>query len=164
MAKSLQYSDTELVPSSTIVGSMFVKPDHEKHLKDYSIKEKNLPNDMTLPTFNYLGPGTHVVNNILNGVLPVSETDSYALQHDYDYLSATSLQDVYEADNSFGLKNDIIGGFNPPNNALTTLARTILKLKNDIGLTEKFWTKSNNDLDQEDLQILRDKLNKLTKN
>lgn len=35
-----------------------------------------------------MGPGTHIITNILNGKKPVSETDAIALQHDIDYLTS----------------------------------------------------------------------------
>lgn len=34
-----------------------------------------------------MGPGTHVITKILNGVLPKSETDLIAMYHDIDYLT-----------------------------------------------------------------------------
>lgn len=35
---------------------------------------------------NYMGPGTHVVDRITNGVLPINYVDSIARQHDVDYI------------------------------------------------------------------------------
>jgi len=35
-----------------------------------------------------MGPGTHIVNNILSGVKPTSYNDALALRHDLDYLTS----------------------------------------------------------------------------
>jgi len=42
---------------------------------------------MHYPGTNYLGPGTHVISNILNNKQPTSYTDYVAMLHDIDYLS-----------------------------------------------------------------------------
>lgn len=34
-----------------------------------------------------MGPGTHVIGNILNDIVPKSKTDAVALIHDIDYLT-----------------------------------------------------------------------------
>jgi len=41
------------------------------------------------PGMNYMGPGTHIIKNVEEGVKPVSYTDSLSLAHDINYLLAT---------------------------------------------------------------------------
>jgi len=53
----------------------------------------------------YLGPGTHVVNNVLSGVKPTSYVDALALRHDIEYLTTgekfySDLRAAYNADMS----------------------------------------------------------------
>lgn len=35
---------------------------------------------------NYVGPGTHIINNVHNSIKPKSRTDWVATKHDIDYL------------------------------------------------------------------------------
>lgn len=48
-----------------------------------------------MPGHNYLGPGTHVITNILRRVAPVNHADAKALLHDIDYLTKG---DKFESD------------------------------------------------------------------
>jgi hypothetical protein len=56
------------------------------------------------PGHFYIGPGTHVIHNVINGILPYSYNDAVALIHDINYLmyagEDVSLVD-FEAINSF---------------------------------------------------------------
>jgi len=49
------------------------------------------------PGTNYLGPGTHIRDNLENGLLWTSPTDFKAMQHDVAYLGS----DHNLADNNF---------------------------------------------------------------
>lgn len=40
------------------------------------------------PGMNYMGPGTHILTKIRDGVQPVNQIDEIALHHDLDYLRA----------------------------------------------------------------------------
>jgi len=51
------------------------------------IAEKDL-RPTHLPGYNFLGPSTPVLTNLINGVLPVNEEDWIALRHDIAYLQA----------------------------------------------------------------------------
>ncbi len=55
--------------------------------------------EVNWPGTVYLGPGTHVINNVINNIQPVSRTDALALVHDVDYLLANNDQDAISADN-----------------------------------------------------------------
>lgn len=55
--------------------------------------------EINWPGTVYLGPGTHVINNVINKIQPVSRTDAIALVHDVDYLLASNDQDAINADN-----------------------------------------------------------------
>jgi hypothetical protein len=56
------------------------------------------------PGHKYIGPGTHVIYNVINGILPYSYNDAVALIHDINYLMYAG-EDVslidFEAINSF---------------------------------------------------------------
>lgn len=43
-----------------------------------------------MPFFNYMGPGTHIIERIINNVQPVNKIDALAQKHDLDYLFATN--------------------------------------------------------------------------
>jgi hypothetical protein len=45
------------------------------------------------PGYNYLGPGTHVLNNVTNHIAPVNSIDAVARSHDIDY--ATGVDPIY---------------------------------------------------------------------
>lgn len=89
-------------------------PDHEEtqsilttKIKTYGLQDmhNNSAFDLTLPGYNYLGPGTPTIENILSGKLPVDEFDLAAMVHDIEYLSG----ETYHADynmylNTSGLK------------------------------------------------------------
>lgn len=50
-----------------------------------------------MPFHNYMGPGTHVLQRISDGVLPINTLDAAALIHDVEYLKfgQTSADDNY---------------------------------------------------------------------
>jgi len=43
------------------------------------------------PGFNFMGPGTHVFERVVNHELPTSRTDALALVHDIEYMIGTSI-------------------------------------------------------------------------
>lgn len=58
--------------------------------------------DLTLPGHNYLGPGTRVVTNLINDLLPTDEADFQALVHDFNYAKSNNhWADVFKADYDF---------------------------------------------------------------
>jgi hypothetical protein len=54
-------------------------------LSDARIQE-NGQTEWHIPGQNFSGPGTKVVQRILNGVLPNNKTDAVTMLHDIDYL------------------------------------------------------------------------------
>lgn len=60
--------------------------------------------DLTLPGYNYLGPGTKVIHNYINNVLPVDQLDKIAYEHDWDYLVAENTNEILTADKKFNTK------------------------------------------------------------
>lgn len=74
-----------------------------KTLSDFNINKPSI--DLTLPGYNYLGPGTPTIQNMLEGKLPIDEFDQAALVHDIEYLTG----ETYYADynmylNTSGIK------------------------------------------------------------
>jgi len=48
------------------------------------------------PFYNYMGPGTHVVERVRSRNLPVSKADAAALIHDINYLRFSGNQELIE--------------------------------------------------------------------
>jgi len=69
------------------------------------VKQPNFPVENTTewlwPGTEYLGPGTHVLSKIRNGVKPTSPVDAIAQQHDLDYIK-------YKGDMLGKLKADLV--------------------------------------------------------
>jgi hypothetical protein len=42
--------------------------------------------EVHFPGRHYIGPGTHVISNVINGILPYDKNDAIALIHDINYL------------------------------------------------------------------------------
>lgn len=62
---------------------------------------------MTLPGFNYLGPGTPVIQQTNQGTKPTTYADYVAQMHDIDYLTdkepiLSDLKAIANSDNSVG--------------------------------------------------------------
>lgn len=155
-------TQTGLWPTApTIIGLPKLDPlRHNNHLEDYMERERK-QTDNTLLGFNYMGPGTHVVNNLINHVQPVNIADYNSMIHDFEYLTAQSLSDVISADLNFGAEGKAGSIIIPPTDNLSKVARLMLNLKNTVGATSLFWTKGNNDLDSEDIEMLQEELNKI---
>jgi hypothetical protein len=66
-----------------------------------AVQEEHTGNDFTLPGYNYLGPGTKIVHNLLNDVKPVDMLDEFAYQHDWEYFNANDTLDIQLADRKF---------------------------------------------------------------
>lgn len=69
--------------------------------------------DLTLPGYNYLGPGTKIVHNLLNDVQPVNKLDATAYEHDWDYLMAENDYDIKLADERFRTNTIASDGLGP---------------------------------------------------
>lgn len=78
--------------------------------------------DFTLSGYNYLGPGTKIIHNMLNNVTPVDHLDRTAYDHDWDYFSARDSNDINKADDSFSLTSLYDGN-------MGKLSAFIMKLK-----------------------------------
>lgn len=85
--------------------------------------------DLTLPGHNWLGPGTDVVNNILEEKPPNDSADYLAMKHDFDYLLAKNDEQIVEADLKF-LKH--------AKDLESSLAGYALLSKNLVGLNDVF--------------------------
>lgn len=85
---------SQLVKSfGSVKHRMFQDPYKENILHDESNQI-----DLTLPGFNYMGPGTKVLHKILANERPVSDTDMIAFQHDLDYIHDPSFLGKIKAD------------------------------------------------------------------
>jgi len=86
--------------------------------------------DFTLPGYNYLGPGTHIQELLINNMKPTTELDRRAFDHDFEYLTAKSEDDIISAD------HNMIGklGFDP----LSDLIDTALGAKHAFGMDASF--------------------------
>jgi len=98
--------------------------------------------DLTLPGFNYLGPGTKVIHNLIHNLKPTSDIDNIALNHDVNYLLSNNIEDIKLADkimvddigllnsgpynlafkmkSALGLDSDFISGLSDQNKILLT--------------------------------------------
>jgi hypothetical protein len=59
-----------------------------KNLIKSGIEDEKHNTQFHMPGFNYMGPGTNIITNILKDVRPINETDHVALHHDLDFLRA----------------------------------------------------------------------------
>lgn len=59
---------------------------HEQIIRKYLSNSGESSIERHYPGMNYMGPGTHIIANIANGVKPTSYVDALALKHDLDYL------------------------------------------------------------------------------
>lgn len=85
--------------------------------------------DYTLPYNNYVGPGTNVVKNLIEGVVPASHNDLIALEHDVDYLLAENSRDIETADRKF---KDRVKGIDG------SVYSLMIDLKEKLGLNHRF--------------------------
>lgn len=54
-------------------------------LNQYTYNEKS--KEWHLPFHNFIGPGTHILTRLKNGVKPINKADAAALIHDVEYLN-----------------------------------------------------------------------------
>lgn len=78
--------------------------------------------DYTLPGYNYLGPGTKILHNLLNNIVPIDHLDRTAYDHDWDYFSAKDSNEISRADENF-ISTSIYDG------KMGKLSALIMKLK-----------------------------------
>lgn len=102
--------------------------------------------DFTLPGHNYKGPGTHVIDNLINDLQPTDSVDYVAREHDVDYVLADEFQDIYEADKNFIENTSGDEGF---------MASTLLRLKNLIK-TKDLSDKINIEFTDEERMLIND--------
>lgn len=74
------------------------------NLDNYVVTVNGLPVEDTLelhfPSYNYMGPGTHVLNRVAKHVQPINQTDAAAMVHDINYILANGdATDLTKADN-----------------------------------------------------------------
>lgn len=65
------------------------------YINQIDLKETN--SEFHYPGTNYLGPGTHLFNNVKNKIRPTSYVDQIALEHDLDYTQLVG-KSTYDAD------------------------------------------------------------------
>lgn len=58
----------------------------------------NLPFELHMPGYNYLGPGTKLAKKLEAGVQPANKLDALAMQHDIAYSKSNKLEDRHAAD------------------------------------------------------------------
>lgn len=115
--------DSYLGECSVITDSSIYTPLSSKSID----MEDNSGYDFTLPGHNYLGPGTKVLSNLNNNVLPTDVTDLASLKHDVAYLLSKNQLDIIDADLDF-----IVHDSSPE----TLLAGLALLLKDFGGFTD----------------------------
>lgn len=42
--------------------------------------------ELHVPLHNFMGPGTHIIHRITNGILPINQADAASMIHDIEYL------------------------------------------------------------------------------
>lgn len=116
---------------------------------------------------SYIGPGTHIVDNIKEGKEPISEVDRVAMGHDLRYLLAKNAADVRKADERMMSVLDRLQKekkdhlFNIYTGKIPIKAKMMAE---DLGLIKKgsFANIDYQDtLSKEDLQMAKDKLAEL---
>lgn len=104
------------------------------HHNDKQLKDMK-GHDFTLPGHNYMGPGTKIITNLRNNLMPTDNADLLSMKHDVAYLLANDIGDIQTADRAFR------------SNAIdyeSMIAGAALKAKNILGFDEYFL--SNNKL------------------
>lgn len=87
--------------------------------------------DFTLPGYNYLGPGTKIVSNMLKDIEPVDYLDEIAYEHDWEYFRANTVKDIETADNKFTDKTKLL------NDPMAKISNWVINLK-PKGINSKF--------------------------
>lgn len=59
---------------------------HSYAVSQYIKSKQDSSLDLTLPGMNYMGPGTKIIENLLDHKVPTSYNDYVAMQHDIAYL------------------------------------------------------------------------------
>lgn len=102
--------------------------------------------DLTLPGYNYLGPGTKIIHNLLGEIKPKSVIDQIAFEHDWDYLGAETNKDMQEADRRFKDSSLGLGG-------VGSAAALAIALKQRIINDDKFMSNLSSDERQALVQL-----------
>lgn len=77
--------------------------------------------DFTLPFFNYMGPGTHIVDKLLNHAKPINRTDEIAREHDFNYTIKPGYVDKMMSD-LYAIKRGITEKTEGPLDSLSRIA------------------------------------------
>lgn len=77
--------------------------DEYKELSDVSLTESTY--EFHVPGQNFTGPGTHIVDRIMRGVLPTNQVDLVTMVHDIQYLKLSG-KNPYETDLRSGVQAD----------------------------------------------------------
>jgi len=128
--KGYGYFQEGLITEAALENQYDAMPDVDRYYFGADIKPK-LP-AMHLPGHNYAGPFTDLIDNLIREVIPVDDADFIAMEHDYDYLMANNVNDVYAADIKFA------------NNAQDFESKTlgaILLAKHELGGDNIFWSR-----------------------
>lgn len=124
--------------------STYTEADHKQHLK--RIEDVYDPNnDYTVVGHNYMGPGTNIIKNLRDGVIPTDDADLNSLYHDVSYVTAKSLNDIVTSDRNFSNHSR---SFDPE----SAIAKLALGTKNLTG----FASFHDFDLDPTDLSLIDD--------
>lgn len=117
------------------------------------INQEKLQDDHTLPGFNYLGPGTKVITNLIAGVTPTSVNDRVAMEHDFDYVLSEDVSDIQYADRNFENKSTGLLGL---------FADAALAAKSVLGYDNSFISELN--LSKDEQQLISDLYHYRTRN
>jgi hypothetical protein len=87
-----------------------------------------------MPGYNYMGPGTHISNNIYSHVRPTNKNDYLSMLHDVDYITHGGYNEFIIKDDDFAIANTNynLGGI---------ILKTGLELRKNL-LTSSFHSKS----------------------
>lgn len=100
-----------------------------------------------------MGPGTRIITNLVEGIMPTDYNDKVAMQHDVDYLLAEDFTDILNADSSFS--KSVTGVEGSTASGLLNLKNTIRQIifPNDNKIPVNF------ELTRDEVQSIADLLN-----
>jgi hypothetical protein len=75
------------------IDKLSIQDQRRLYLSKFLELEKSF--QITFPGSRYIGPGTHVIKNVLTDQFPKSQTDAAAMLHDIDYLIYAGKSQLY---------------------------------------------------------------------
>jgi hypothetical protein len=115
------------IDSYDIKPKLSLQDQRRLYLSKYRKLEKSY--QITFPGSKYIGPGTHVIDNVLSDKFPTTKTDAVAMLHDIDYLINAGKSQLY---------SDVKAVFNADPTTLQGIAMIVgLTTKNLIGFNKE---------------------------